>query len=178
MRYTLVLGICLIVVFLDQLTKWITIKTLPMHSIVPIIDGFFNLVHIQNRGAAFGILNRSDIAWQFWLFLVATLVAMGVIFYLVRTSKHDTMLFCSLGLILGGAVGNLIDRIRFRAVVDFLDFYVGNWHWPAFNVADIAICIGAGLTCIAMYRAEKALYEQKKHGSPKKKKNTNSRETA
>ncbi len=151
MRYALVSGLAALVIFLDQLSKWWVIQSLPLHESVPIIDGFFNLVHIYNRGAAFGFLNRSDIEWQFWLFLVATVIAVGAIFYLVRTSAPSKMLFSALGLVLGGALGNLIDRIRYRAVVDFLDFYVGHWHWPAFNVADIAICLGAFGTCIAMY---------------------------
>ncbi len=155
MRYAIVSGVAALVVLLDQLTKWWVVKELPVHTAVPIIDGFFNLVHIYNRGAAFGFLNRSDIEWQFWLFMVATLVAALAIYYLVRTSVYALSLFISLGLVLGGAVGNLIDRIRHRAVVDFLDFYVGHWHWPAFNVADIAICLGAFGTCIAMYIIDK-----------------------
>ena len=155
MRYRILLGVSALVVLLDQLTKWWAMHSIPLHRPVVVIDGFFDLVNIRNRGAAFGFLNRSDIEWQFWLFLGATVVAAGAIWSLVRSSKHDPLLFTSLGLVLGGAVGNLIDRIRFRAVVDFLDFYVGDWHWPAFNVADIAICVGAFAACLAMYRADK-----------------------
>ncbi len=154
MRYTLVSGIAALVILLDQLTKWWVVKELPVHTAVPVIDGFFNLVHIYNRGAAFGFLNRSDIEWQFWLFVGATMIAVLAIYYLVRTSTYFVLLFVALGLVLGGALGNFIDRIRYRAVVDFLDFYVGTWHWPAFNVADIAICIGALLTCLAMFLAD------------------------
>ncbi len=155
MRYKIVLSIASVVILLDQLTKWWAVTTIPLHRSVPVIEGFFDLVNIRNRGAAFGFLNRSDIEWQFWLFMVATLIATISIFLLVRSSKHDVLLFSALGLILGGALGNLIDRVRLRAVVDFLDFYINNWHWPAFNVADIAICVGAVLACIAMYRADK-----------------------
>ncbi len=155
MRYKIVLGIAGVVILLDQLSKWWAVTTIPLHRAVPVIEGFFNLVNIRNRGAAFGFLNRSDIEWQFWLFLVATIIATISIFFLVRSSKQDNLLFSSLGLILGGALGNFIDRVRMRAVIDFLDFYVGNWHWPAFNVADIAICIGAFLTCLAMYISQK-----------------------
>ncbi len=161
MRYKIVAAVAAVIIFLDQLTKWLIIPALPQQGSVTIIDGFFNLVHIYNRGAAFGFLNRSDIEWQFWLFLVATLIAALAIYYLVRTSKHCVLLFMGLGLVLGGALGNLIDRIRFRAVVDFLDFYVGAWHWPAFNVADIAICIGALLTCLAMYALDRAQKQEK-----------------
>ncbi len=159
MRYAWVSGLAALIIFLDQLSKWWVIQNLPLHAAVPVLDGFFNLVHIYNRGAAFGFLNRSDIEWQFWLFLVATAIAVVTIFYLIRTSAPSRLLFSALGLILGGALGNMIDRIRFRAVVDFLDFYVGSWHWPAFNVADIAICLGAFGTCLAMYLIE---VEQKK----------------
>lgn len=153
MRYRMLTGIAAVVVVLDQLTKWWAMNAIPEHRPIPVVQGFFDLVNVRNRGAAFGFLNRSDIEWQFWLFLVATLIATGAIFALVRSSKHDPLLFSGLGLVLGGALGNLIDRIRFRAVVDFLDFYIGEWHWPAFNVADIAICVGAFLACIAMYKA-------------------------
>lgn len=162
MRYCILLGIAAVVVVLDQLTKWWAMGAIPEHRSIVVIQGFFDLVNIRNRGAAFGFLNRSDIEWQFWLFLGATIVAAMAIWGLVRNSRHDPLLFSSLGLILGGAFGNLIDRIRFRAVVDFLDFYVGDWHWPAFNVADIAICVGAFLTCVAMYQADKNLNPKQK----------------
>lgn len=151
-RYRIVLGLAAVVTALDQFTKWIVEATIPLHGTIPVVHGFFDLVNIRNRGAAFGFLNRSDIEWQFWLFLGATILAVGAIISLTRSSRHDPLLFTALGCIMGGAIGNLIDRIRYRAVVDFLDFYVGDWHWPAFNVADIAICIGAFLTVIAMYR--------------------------
>lgn len=153
MRYRLLSGIAVAVILLDQLAKWWAMTAIPEHRPITVIAGFFDLVNIRNRGAAFGFLNRSDIEWQFWLFLAATLVAVGAIISLVRSSRYDRLLVLGLGLVLGGALGNLIDRVRFRAVVDFLDFYVGEWHWPAFNVADIAICVGAFLACIAMLRA-------------------------
>ena len=153
-RYLTLSGIAALVTLLDQLTKWWVLRTLPEYQSVPVIKGFFDLVNIRNRGAAFGFLNRSDIEWQFWLFLGATLLAVVAIFALVRGTK-STLLLTGLGLIMGGAIGNLIDRVRFRSVVDFLDFYIGTWHWPAFNVADIAICCGAILACVAMYLTEK-----------------------
>lgn len=153
MRYRMLCGVAAAVILLDQCTKWWAMAAIPEHRVIPVIHGFFDLVNIRNRGAAFGFLNRSDIEWQFWLFLGATLVATAAIISLVRSSRHDPLLFTSLGLVLGGALGNLVDRVRFRAVVDFLDFYVGEWHWPAFNVADIAICVGAFLACLALYRA-------------------------
>ena len=155
-RYRTLLGVGLVVLLLDQLTKLWVMASLPYYGAVTVIPGFFDLVNIRNRGAAFGFLNRSDIEWQFWLFFAATVVSAGVIFLLARSArKGDRFLFWGLGLVLGGAVGNLVDRIRFRAVVDFLDFYVGQWHWPAFNVADIAICCGAVLVFISLFLAPK-----------------------
>ncbi|MEG2004638.1 MAG: signal peptidase II [Bilophila sp.] len=142
-----------LVLLLDQLSKFWVMEALPEYGSVPVLTGFFDLVHLRNRGAAFGFLNRSDIEWQFWLFCGATLLAVGMILSVVRSSpKHENALFAGLGLVLGGAIGNFIDRVRFRAVVDFLDFYVGQWHWPAFNVADIAICCGAFLVCLRLWQ--------------------------
>lgn len=151
-RFKTVFGIAALTALLDQATKLWAVSVIPEHRSIPVIAGYFDLVNIRNRGAAFGFLNRSDIEWQFWLFLTATALATWCIISLTRSSRHDPVLFTGFGCILGGALGNLVDRIRFRAVIDFLDFYVGDWHWPAFNVADIAICIGAFLAFVAMYR--------------------------
>ena len=135
----------------DQLSKWLVVQHLPEYRSVTVIAGFFDLVNIRNRGDAFGFLNRSDIQWQFWLFLFATLLAVGSIFYIVRGIRERAPLLVSgLGCILGGALGNLIDRLRFRAVVDFIDLYWHDWHWPAFNIADMAICLGAFLVCLVL----------------------------
>ncbi len=155
MRYKIVAIVASLIIFFDQLSKYVVMQKVSLHETIPIFDGFFNIVHIYNRGAAFGFLNRSDIEWQFWLFLVATIVAVIIIYYLVRTAQFSFTLFIALGLVLGGAIGNLVDRIRFRAVLDFLDFYVDKWHWPAFNIADIAICLGAFLTCLSMFINER-----------------------
>ena len=152
-RYTLISLFAILVLLLDQFTKMLIQATMLKNSERVIIDGFFNLVYVENRGAAFGILNRSDIEWQFWLFLAAAVVAAGVIIVLARQAEpKEYMFFIALGLILGGAAGNLIDRVLYRAVVDFLDFYIENWHWPAFNVADIAICCGAALALLASWK--------------------------
>lgn len=152
-RYAILGGTALIAFVLDQASKWLVMRTVPMHRPVEVIPGFFDLVNVRNRGAAFGFLNRSDIEWQFWLFLVATLVAVAAIVVLVRGMRdEDCVLASGLGLVLGGALGNLFDRLRFRAVVDFLDVYWRDWHWPAFNIADSAICLGAFLACIVLCR--------------------------
>ena len=146
--------IALIVVLLDQASKAWVMASIPPDTVIEVIPGFFNLVDIRNRGAAFGFLNRSDIEWQFWLFLAATLIAVWAIFALLRGARNQPWLCCGLGLILGGSLGNMIDRLRYRAVVDFLDFYLASWHWPAFNVADMAICAGAFLACLSVMRRQ------------------------
>lgn len=143
----------LLVLILDQITKAMAMAWIPKDTPIVVIPDFFDLVNVRNRGAAFGFLNRSDIEWQFWLFLAATIIAVWAIFSLLKNSGRRPWLQIGLGLILGGSIGNLVDRLRFRAVVDFLDFYLGQWHWPAFNVADMGICIGAFMACIAVMRA-------------------------
>jgi signal peptidase II len=152
-RFHILLGTAALFILLDQGSKWIVVRLIPAHEAVPVVSGFFNLVNIRNRGAAFGFLNSPHIEWQFWLFLGAACVAAWAIWKLARDSRYDPLLFVSLGGILGGAAGNLIDRLRLRAVIDFLDFYLAGWHWPAFNIADCAICIGAALVCLTLWRA-------------------------
>jgi signal peptidase II len=151
-RYRILFVFAALVAAADQLTKILVTIHIPQYRSVPVIPGCFDLVHIHNRGAAFGFLNSPDIEWQFWLFLGATAFALWAIVTLTRNARHDPLLFSGLGLILGGAIGNLVDRLRYRAVLDFLDLYIGDWHWPAFNVADAGICVGAFLACIALYR--------------------------
>lgn len=150
--YKLALGLAAFWLLADQASKALATALIAPGRKIAVIPGFFDLVNLRNRGAAFGFLNRDDIEWQFWLFLAATIVALAVILAILRTAQKQPLLCIGLGLILGGALGNLVDRLRFRAVVDFLDFYYGPWHWPAFNLADCGICIGAGLVCICIWR--------------------------
>lgn len=150
--YRLLLGVALAVFLLDQAVKAIILLYVPPATTLPVIPGFFDIVHARNRGAAFGFLNRSDIEWQFWLFLAATCVAVWAICVLARQAKGKPLLLIGLGLILGGALGNLLDRVLYRSVIDFLDFYWGRWHWPAFNVADMGICVGVFIAFVASWR--------------------------
>jgi signal peptidase II len=134
------LGIALVTVVLDQLTKWIALTTLEEPIVV---TPFFNLVLVWNRGVSFGMFNSGG-AFAPWLLSgLALAVVIGLGVWLRRTDQLLTGL--GLGLVIGGAVANVIDRIRFGAVVDFLDFHLAGYHWPAFNVADAAICVGAAL---------------------------------
>ena len=151
--FKIALPLALLVVVLDQVVKtWIQ-HHMVLYTTKPVIPGFFNIVYVLNRGAAFGFLNRSDIQWQTYFFFAATALAVLIIFHLLRMARDaDTLLILSLGSILGGAVGNLIDRIRTGEVVDFLDFYWKSYHWPAFNVADIAIFLGSLGLLAAFYR--------------------------
>jgi signal peptidase II len=153
-RYRIIGLVATIVLVVDQLTKvWIQ-KTIPVwEKGWTVIPGFFDIVHVLNRGAAFGFLNRHDIDWQQPFFIAVSLLALALIFILARSKEDEGRFYvCGLGLILGGALGNLIDRVRMGVVVDFLDFYIGDWHWPAFNVADMGICIGAASLIVSFYR--------------------------
>jgi len=135
--------ITILVVVLDQITKQLVLTKLPLYQAVSIIPGFFNLTHIRNPGGAFGFMAAGSQDVRNLIFIGASTVAIGLIVYFYRnTPKTYPYLASALAMIFGGAVGNLIDRLRFGEVVDFLDVYVGAYHWPAFNVADSAITIG------------------------------------
>ncbi|MFO7985758.1 MAG: signal peptidase II [Desulfatiglandaceae bacterium] len=139
------------VVALDQISKWWVMQRLKIYESFPVIDGFFDLVHIRNRGMAFGLLNGPRIDFRFWFLLLASLAAIVILLiWFFKLKAGDTGTTMGISLILGGAVGNLIDRIRYREVVDFLDFYFRSYHWPAFNVADAAITAGTFLLVITL----------------------------
>ena len=143
-RYALVILVALIVVILDQISKHIIVQTINLHESIPVINGFFNLVHIRNRGIAFGLLNSADHSLGFFIQVPAIIAAILIlIWWLQNSSDKDRHLFFGLALIIGGAVGNLIDRLRYREVIDFLDFHIGSYAWPSFNLADSAVTIGA-----------------------------------
>lgn len=152
----LLLGIILVLgVGLDQLTKYWVARTILVHTVIPVIPGFFNLVHVYNRGAAFGLFASWSPEYVRYFFIVTNLtiaLVLGNLYW--RTSVRYPLFLWSYSLLLSGALGNLVDRIRFGEVLDFLDFYAGRHHWPAFNVADSLICIGAGLLILAMWRFE------------------------
>lgn len=152
MRRVICIG--LLVVVLDQLTKWAALKYLAHHVEIAVLP-FVNLTLVYNRGAAFGFLNSAD-GWQNAFFIGVALVACVVIVYLLRrVQPRDVLVTTGLSLILGGASGNLIDRILHGYVIDFVDVYYGSWHWPAFNVADSAISLGAISLFIDAFRTKK-----------------------
>lgn len=137
------LAVCGISIVLDQVTKWLFLDIVRAAGGAIEVTGFFNLVTVWNRGVSFGMLS-SDAELGRWLLSgLALAIAIGLFFWL-RKAGH-WILATALGLIMGGAVGNVIDRVRFGAVFDFLDLHVAGYHWPAFNVADAAIVVGVGL---------------------------------
>ena len=138
------LTLSLIVLLLDQLTKKWIITTLTLGESIKLLP-FFSLTYTHNYGAAFGMLDHES-GWQRWLFVgLALTVTIAIVVWLVRLSREEKITAIALSLILGGAIGNLIDRIAHGYVIDFCHFFVGNWNWYIFNVADVAICVGAGL---------------------------------
>ena len=139
-------AIAVAVVIVDQLSKLWIMATFSLHEQQDIIPGFFNLVYVTNTGAAFGFLAGSKTMLRQAFFVAVAIVALIIIVFAYGQLKRQGKIFVyALGFIAGGAVGNLIDRLRFGSVVDFLDFYLGSHHWPAFNAADSAITIGVGL---------------------------------
>ena len=139
-----------IVLALDQLTKWTLLDWMlaraPGERLVP-VTSFFNIVLVWNRGVSFGMFNNGDGRLNALAFsALAAAIVIGLLVWLRRTTQP--LVVGGIGLVIGGAIGNVIDRLRFGAVVDFLDFHLAAWHWPAFNVADAAICVGVALIVI------------------------------
>ncbi len=144
-----------LILVLDQGTKIIVDRTIPLHHSIPVIEDLFNLTHIRNTGAAFGILagQRGWVRSSFLLFF--SLLAMGFIIVLLRRlPEKEKTLTVALSFILGGAIGNLIDRLLYGEVIDFLDFYLSRYHWPAFNAADSFITVGVILTLFRLIQSK------------------------
>jgi len=128
----------------DQLSKTLVALNLSLYESKVVIPGFFNLTHVQNKGAIFGFFSNLDSFWIYALLTVASLAAFVLVaYYFIKTPNLETFLKLSLSLILAGALGNLTDRIFRGSVIDFLDFYIKDWHWPVYNVADSCVTIGA-----------------------------------
>ncbi len=138
------LTLSLVIILADQLTKYLIEANLLVFETIPILP-FFNLTLVYNEGAAFSFLADQG-GWQRWFFaILAVAVTIILVVWLARLRHHEKVVAAALALIIGGAVGNLIDRVRYGHVVDFLDVYYKDWHWPAFNIADSAITIGVAL---------------------------------
>ena len=149
--FALTAGICLL---LDQLSKFYIDSAFHLHESLPVIENFFNLTYVRNPGAAFGILSDNAIRIPFFI-SVSLLASIGIIWYLRKIDSSDRWQHFSLGLIFSGAVGNLIDRIRLGEVIDFLVAHWYQYHWPAFNIADSAICVGVVIMLLCSWRDER-----------------------
>lgn len=138
------LWLSFLALILDQWSKQIVDGSMQLYQSIPVIP-YFNLTYVHNTGAAFSFLSQAG-GWQRWFFAALALtVSVVITIWLARLKKHETLLAVALSLVLGGAVGNLIDRLLYGYVIDFLDVYYQEWHWPAFNIADSAITIGVML---------------------------------
>lgn len=165
-KYKLLLVVTPLIIFLDQLTKWLILSNLPLGSFIPVIPGFFDIVHVRNAGAAFGFLSGSNQAIREPFFYIVAVVAVVVLVGILRRlSPRDVLMSWVVALVAGGLVGNLIDRLRFGNVVDFLSFHWRDatadwnlfgwalrfrWEWPSFNVSDSAITIAMILLVLNM----------------------------
>jgi len=145
-----------LILLLDQITKFYVDSSMRLHESIPVIQGLFSITHVRNPGAAFGFLADASPLFRSIFFVAVTVLAIIlVVHYIWKSRAEEPFLTFALSLILSGAVGNLIDRVRLGEVIDFLDVYVGTTHWPAFNVADSAISVGAVILCIELTRRGK-----------------------
>ena len=145
------------IIIADQLTKFIVDRTMPLYHSIPIIDDLFSLTYIRNTGAAFGILAGSHEAVRLPVLVIFSLAAIAFILVMLkRLPANETGLITALAFILGGAIGNLIDRVAYGEVIDFLDFYWSAYHWPAFNLADSFITVGVLIIAYYLVRAKGA----------------------
>ena len=144
------LWLSLLALVLDQASKLFIDSSMQLYQSIPVIP-FFNLTYVHNTGAAFSFLSEAG-GWQRWFFAgLAFVISIVIAIWLSRLQKHETLLAVALSLILGGAVGNLIDRLAYGYVIDFLDVYYGAKHWPAFNIADSSITLGVALMLIESF---------------------------
>ena len=142
---------------LDRLTKLLIIERLDIYQSVRVVEGFFDITHVRNTGAAFSFLAYLDESYRVPFFAVTTLAAIGLLLYFVKQARPgETLMLIALALILGGALGNLTDRLLYGNVVDFIDWYVGRYHWPAFNIADSCITVGVVLLGFELFVRGKA----------------------
>ncbi|HXV47331.1 MAG TPA: signal peptidase II [Candidatus Binatia bacterium] len=154
-KSTLVVVLVAVIVVFDQLTKFIVDRSMPLHHSIPIIEGFFSLTYVRNTGAAFGIFAGSAEIFRRPFLILVSVVAIGfIVVMLKRLRDSEKWLVTALAFILGGAIGNLIDRVVYGEVIDFLDCFWGSYHWPAFNVADSFITIGVTITLFILIKAK------------------------
>lgn len=153
-KIAIFIPVVLVSLILDQATKLYIDGSMRLYQSIPVIDNLFSITYVRNRGAAFSFL--ANTSWRLPFFIFVTIIALVAILVSVVKMRNDQRLaVVSLGLIFSGAIGNLIDRVRLGEVIDFLDVYWRTHHWPAFNVADSAICVGVALLAIDMLLEER-----------------------
>ena len=141
---------------LDRLTKWVIESRVSNVDILPVVPGFFDIIHAQNRGVAFSMFSDAPSEWRSLLLVAISLLAVVIVARILwGADRLDRLSALGFALILGGAAGNVFDRLAWGQVTDFLDFYVGQYHWPTFNVADSAIVIGSGLLLVELLRPKR-----------------------
>lgn len=153
-RYRLLGIVTLVILIFDQATKLYIDSRFALYESVTVLENFFHITYVRNKGAAFGILADSSFRIPFFI-AVASLAALGILWYLRSLRDDQKLLHFALALIFSGAIGNLIDRIRLGEVIDFVDVHWFQHHWPAFNVADSAICVGVALLLVDMWVEER-----------------------
>jgi signal peptidase II len=160
--------IAVLVVLLDRLTKALVAQRISLHDSVDVVPGLFRLTHVQNQGAAFGLFSDSPSEWKVAMLILFSVAALAVVSALLwKNGNALNATAIALSLVFGGALGNLWDRVASGKVIDFLDFYFGSHHWPAFNIADSAIVVGALLLLSEIFLApqeEKVISQQEKIG--------------
>lgn len=162
LKYIILLVVSTLVLALDQVTKLYIDRTMDLHSSISVVENFFNITYMRNRGAAFSFL--SDFSYRLPFFILVSLIAVAVILVVFCRLRPDQKFTAvCLALIFSGALGNLIDRIRLGEVIDFLDAHWYQHHWPAFNVADSAICMGVFFLAVDMLMEERR-QKSKKEG--------------
>lgn len=163
-KYLILLTLTPLILVIDQLTKLYIDRTMKLYQSFPVIDGLFSITYLRNKGAAFSFL--ANASWRLPFFILVSIIA--VVAIMVAFSKlRDDQRFAasSLTLIFSGAIGNLMDRVRLGEVIDFLDVYWKSHHWPAFNVADSAICVGVALLALDMFLEERRVKKAMEQGS-------------
>lgn len=141
---------------IDQASKAWAVRRLRFGEDIPVIQGFLNFAYAQNTGVAFSMLDDHGNAGRWGLSVVAIVAAVLVLYFFWRTPRSDDRILGSLALLLAGIAGNVTDRLRLGFVVDFIDVQFGSWHYPTFNVADMAICVGAGLLILDMFMSKRS----------------------
>lgn len=159
-KYLILLMLTPLILVADQLTKLYIDRSMKLYETIPVVEGLFSITYLRNKGAAFSFLSHAS--WRLPFFMLASAVAVVAIM-VAFTKLRDDQRFAaiSLTMILSGAVGNLIDRVRMGEVIDFLDVYWKTYHWPAFNVADSAICVGVAFLALDMFREERRVKKER-----------------